>query len=178
HWRSIGLDLTAAVNISAKLVTATRFNADVRTLLARDHVPIDRLIFEVTESATLADPQAAVAALVALRDLGIGISMDDYGTGQSTLTYLRTLPLSELKIDRSFVQHAHVNHKDGVMVRSTIDLAHDLGLKVVAEGIEDADCLAFLRAAGCDMAQGYHISRPIPAAALVELLGRDRALAA
>ncbi|WP_445193104.1 putative bifunctional diguanylate cyclase/phosphodiesterase [Sphingomonas sp. Tas61C01] len=178
HWRSIGLDLTAAVNISAKLVTATRFNADVRGLLAQDHVPIDRLIFEVTESATLADPQAAVAALVALRDLGIGISMDDYGTGQSTLTYLRTLPLSELKIDRSFVQHAHVNHKDGVMVRSTIDLAHDLGLKVVAEGIEDADCLAFLRAAGCDMAQGYHISRPIPAAALVELLRGDQALAA
>ena len=178
HWRSIGIDLTAAVNISAKLVTATRFNADVRALLARETVPIDRLIFEVTESATLADPEAAAAALVALRDLGIGISMDDYGTGQSTLTYLRTLPLSELKIDRSFVQHAHLNHKDGVMVRSTIDLAHDLGLKVVAEGIEDADCLAFLRDAGCDMAQGYHISRPIPAAALIELLGRDRALAA
>jgi EAL domain-containing protein (putative c-di-GMP-specific phosphodiesterase class I)/CHASE2 domain-containing sensor protein len=178
HWRSIGLDLTAAVNISAKLVTATRFNADVRALLARDIVPIDRLIFEVTESATLADPEAAVAALVALCDLGIGISMDDYGTGQSTLTYLRTLPLSELKIDRSFVQHAHVNHKDGVMVRSTIDLAHDLGLKVVAEGIEDADCLAFLREAGCDMAQGYHISRPISAAALVDLLQRDRAQAA
>jgi EAL domain-containing protein (putative c-di-GMP-specific phosphodiesterase class I) len=178
HWRSIGLDLTAAINISAKLVTATRFNADVRALLARDIVPIDRLIFEVTESATLADPEAAVAALVALCDLGIGISMDDYGTGQSTLTYLRTLPLSELKIDRSFVQHAHVNHKDGVMVRSTIDLAHDLGLKVVAEGIEDADCLAFLREAGCDMAQGYHISRPIPAAALVDLLEGDRALVA
>ncbi|HVF93977.1 MAG TPA: EAL domain-containing protein, partial [Sphingomonas sp.] len=177
-WQRIGLDLTAAVNISAKLVTSASFNADVRRLLARGIVPTERLIFEVTESATLADPQAAVAALVALRDLGIAISMDDYGTGQSTLTYLRTLPLSELKIDRSFVQHAHRNRNDGVMVRSTIDLAHDLGLKVVAEGIEEVECLDFLRTVGCDMAQGYHISRPVPAAALVALLGKELAIAA
>ncbi len=178
HWHRIGIDLTAAVNISAKLVTSTSFNADVRALLARGLVPTERLIFEVTESATLADPTAAIAALVALRDLGIAISMDDYGTGQSTLTYLRTLPLAELKIDRSFVQHAHRNRNDGVMVRSTIDLAHELGLKVVAEGIEEAECLDFLRSVGCDLAQGYFISRPVPAAALVELLQQDRAIAA
>ena len=178
HWHRIGLELTAAVNISAKLVTSASFNADVRALLNRGIVPTDKLIFEVTESATLADPDAAIAALVALRELGIAISMDDYGTGQSTLTYLRTLPLSELKIDRSFVQHAHRNRNDGVMVRSTIDLAHDLGLKVVAEGIEEAECLDFLRSVGCDMAQGYHISRPIPAPALIDLLTQPRAVAA
>ena len=89
--------------------------------------------------------------------------MDDYGTGQSTLTYLKQLPLSELKIDRSFVQHVATDRRDEAMVRSTIDLAHELGLKVVAEGIEDAACLQRLAALGCDLAQGYHISRRAPA---------------
>jgi len=177
-WHARGFALTAAVNISAKLVTSAAFNADVRTLLATHRVPLDRLVFEVTESATLADPDAAAAALCALRDMGVAISMDDYGTGQSTLSYLRNLPLAELKIDRSFVQHAHRDHKDALMVRSTIALAHDLGLKVVAEGIEDAECLAFLREAGCDLAQGYFISRPVPAEALLALLAAPARAAA
>jgi EAL domain-containing protein (putative c-di-GMP-specific phosphodiesterase class I) len=102
--------------------------------------------------------------------MGVSVSMDDYGTGQSTLSYLRQLPLSELKIDRSFVQHAHQNRADALMVRSTIDLAHELGIKVVAEGIEEEACLAFLRGVGCDMAQGYHIGRPMPATDFVRRL--------
>lgn len=176
-WRSRGIDLAVAVNLSAVLLSEPKFNAAVSDLLAASPVPVDRLIFEVTESATLSDPEQAVQNLCNFRDKGVAVSMDDYGTGQSTLTYLRQLPLSELKIDRSFVQHVHVNRSDALMVRSTIDLAHDLGLKVVAEGIEDDECLAFLRAAGCDMAQGYLISRPLPGAELIEFLER-RSLAA
>jgi len=96
--------------------------------------------------------------------------MDDYGTGQSTLSYLKELPLSELKIDRSFVQSAHEDRGDAALVRSTVHLAHELGLRVVAEGVEDAACLAFLRSVGCDFAQGYHIGKPMPAVALAEFL--------
>ena len=173
-WRTSGHDLTAAVNISAKLIAADQFNASVADLLAERIVAPESLVFEVTESATLVDPVTAVTVLERYRALGIAISMDDYGTGQSTLTYLRQLPLSELKIDRSFVQHAHANRADGVLVRSTIDLAHELGLKVVAEGVEDDACLTFLRAIGCDMVQGYLISRPLPATALVAMLAERR----
>ena len=96
--------------------------------------------------------------------------MDDYGTGQSTLTYLKGLPLSELKIDRSFVQYAHRDRSDALLVSSTVELAHQMGLEVVAEGIEDADCLAFLRSIGCDYAQGYHIAKPMSARELLELV--------
>lgn len=169
-WRSLGHVLTVAVNVSARLVASPSFEERVRALLNRGIGDPRQLIFEVTESAALADPEAAVAALERYRALGIAISMDDYGTGQSTLSYLRELPLAELKIDRSFVQFAHRNRNDGLMVRSTIDLAHSLGLKVVAEGIEDEACLAFLRDVGCDLAQGYFISRPLPSERFAELL--------
>lgn len=162
RWRAEGHDATAAINISAKLLSEPEFNRQIRRMLDATAVPASALIFEVTESAAMLDPESAIAALRHYRDLGIAVSMDDYGTGQSTLTYLRQLPLSELKIDRSFVQHAHIRTNDGVLVRSTIDLAHDLGLKVVAEGVEDQACLDFLRTLGCDMAQGYLISKPTP----------------
>ena len=175
RWRTQGIELTAAVNISAKLVAAAGFDGEVRALLAQDIVPPSALILEVTESATLSDPETAGACLQGYRDMGVAISMDDYGTGQSTLSYIKQLPLSELKIDRSFVQHAHISRADGLMVRSTVELAHELGLKVVAEGIEDAECLAFLRTIGCDMAQGYLISKPLPAGELEVLLGDPQA---
>jgi EAL domain-containing protein (putative c-di-GMP-specific phosphodiesterase class I)/CHASE2 domain-containing sensor protein len=165
-WRQAGIDLAAAVNLSAMLIAEPRFQTAVSELLNGSQVQADRLIFEVTESAALANPEQAALHLRDFRARGVAISMDDYGTGQSTLTYLRQLPLSELKIDRSFVQHAHLNRADELMVRSTIDLAHNLGLKVVAEGIEEEGCLDLLRAAGCDMAQGYLISRPLPPADL------------
>jgi EAL domain-containing protein (putative c-di-GMP-specific phosphodiesterase class I)/CHASE2 domain-containing sensor protein len=177
-WRAGGAMLTAAVNISAKLVADAGFNAAVARLLAQGAVPGEALIFEVTESAALADPDAAAAALARYRALGVGVSMDDYGTGQSTLSYLRQLPLTELKMDRSFVQHAHVDRNDAAMVRSTIDLAHELGLKVVAEGVEEEACLAFLRGARCDLVQGYLVSRPLPPAAFAALLPPPAAAAA
>ena len=173
-WRDAGHDLTAAVNISASLVAVPSFNRSVHALLDSAIVPPEALIFEVTESAPLAEPEAAIAALMKFRERGVGVSMDDYGTGQSTLSYLRTLPLSELKIDRSFVENAHRNRNDAAMVRSTVELAHELGIKVVAEGIEEVGCLDFLRAVGCDTAQGYLISRPVPAVSIAALLDAPR----
>lgn len=170
RWRTAGHDVTAAINISAKLLDAPAFIAAVDRLLDSAPIAPTALIFEVTESAAMSDPAVATATLRHFRSRGVAISMDDYGTGQSTLSYLRELPLSELKIDRSFVQYAHERESDAKLVRSTIDLAHALGLKVVAEGIEDAANLAFLRAVSCDYAQGYFIDRPMPFDALVARL--------
>lgn len=178
RWRAQGLDLRVAVNISARLVASAVFGDAIRAILAAMTVPADRLIFEVTESATLDDPDAAAAALHAFSAMGVTISMDDYGTGQSTLTYLRQLPLGELKIDRSFVQHAHENRSDAVLVRSTIELAHELSIRVVAEGVEDEPCLDFLRSVGCDYAQGYLVGKPMPAADLFGLVQGERKVAA
>lgn len=170
HWRGQGHIVTGAVNLSAKLLNSPDFIASLRALVERSEVDPAWLTFEVTESAAMSDPDRAAAALRSFRAMGIAISMDDYGTGQSTLSYLKQLPLNELKIDRSFVQFAHQNRGDGVLVRSTVNLAHELGLRVVAEGVEDAQCLAFLRAIGCDMVQGYFVSRPIAASDLERLL--------
>lgn len=161
QWCARGVVIRTAVNISARLIASAQFIGQVETIIQSAGIPPDRLIFEITESATLRDPEGARAALLRLRDLGVAISMDDYGTGQSTLSYLKNLPLSELKIDRSFVQHAHQDRNDALLVRSTVELAHQLGLKVVAEGIEEAECLAYLRAIGCDYAQGYFIGKPM-----------------
>lgn len=177
-WRSAHGEVTAAINISARLLSDGAFNADVEAILRSCDIPASSLIFEVTESAAMSNPASAIAALQRYRDLGIAVSMDDYGTGQSTLTYIKQLPLNELKIDRSFVQHAHVNRADGVLVRSTIQLAHELGLKVVAEGVEDLACLEFLKELGCDLIQGYFISRPIPYQQFREFLDENAALAA
>ena len=167
-WCAQDLTLKAAINISARLVSSPAFIAAAENILQRTGVPRERLIFEVTESAAIDNPEAAVVALDRFRALGIAISMDDYGTGQSSLTYLRNLPLSELKIDRSFVQYAYRDPNDGLLVRSTVQLAHSLGLQVVAEGVEDEECLTFLREIECDLAQGYHIGKPMEAARIAE----------
>jgi EAL domain-containing protein (putative c-di-GMP-specific phosphodiesterase class I) len=177
-WEAGGNRISGAVNISAKLLGSEPFLAAARKLIEDSGLAPGRLVFEVTESAAMTDGEGAIAALQGFKAMGIAISMDDYGTGQSTLNYLKRLPLDELKIDRSFVQFAHRNRSDGVLVRSTIELAHELGLKVVAEGVEDEECLAFLREAHCDMAQGYLISRPVDAAAIAALLATPRDLAA
>jgi len=178
EWCAQDLVLGAAVNISARLLSTPSFIARADALIANLGVPPSRLTFEVTESAELEDEAASVAALNRFRDRGISISMDDYGTGQSTLSYLKTLPISELKIDRCFVQHSHVDRGDAMLVRSTIQLAHELGLKVVCEGIEDAECLEFLRGIECDYAQGYFIAKPMTADALALSVGEPRRAAA
>ncbi len=163
QWRKGGLEIRAAINISARLITSAAFNARVESILLEDGEIANHLIFEITESAAIGQFDQACSALRRFRDLGVGISMDDYGTGQSTLSYLKKLPLTELKIDRSFVQHAHRDHADALLVSSTVELAHQLGLHVVAEGIEEEACLDFLREIGCDYAQGYFIAKPMSA---------------
>lgn len=176
-WNAAGHSLTTAVNISAKLLRDRAFIERLRTMIERSGVPSSSLTLEVTELAAMDDPASAAEALRSFRAMGIAISMDDYGTGHSTLSNLRTLALNELKIDRSFVQFAHQNRADGALVRSTVDLAHELGLKVVAEGVEDEECLKFLSAIGCDLAQGYLISKPVPATELIQLLAGRKAAA-
>lgn len=168
-WCERGLTIGVAVNISAALLTSENFVNRALALVARTDAPTQRITFEVTESAQFEDIDVAIAALERFRATGIRISMDDYGTGQSTLNYLKLLPLSELKIDRMFVAQAHVDKGDAMLVRSTVQLAHELGLKVVAEGVEEASCLAFLEQIGCDYAQGYFIGRPLVAAQLAQL---------
>jgi EAL domain-containing protein (putative c-di-GMP-specific phosphodiesterase class I)/CHASE2 domain-containing sensor protein len=178
RWADLGYSITAAVNLSAKLLSSSSFNADLIALLKKTGISPDRLIFEVTESAAMTDPETARTALERFRSMGIAVSIDDYGTGQSTLSYLKRLPLNELKIDRSFVQHAHQNRGDAILVRSTIDLAHELGLKVVAEGVEDEACLDYLASVGCDLVQGYLISKPVSSDEIATLLRVDRRAAA
>jgi EAL domain-containing protein (putative c-di-GMP-specific phosphodiesterase class I)/CHASE2 domain-containing sensor protein len=177
-WCAQGLVIGVAVNISATLLASESFANRVLALVTRSEAPAHRLTFEVTESAQFEDSAKAIAILERFREAGIRISMDDYGTGQSTLNYLKMLPVSELKIDRMFVQHAHVDHGDAMLVRSTVQLAHELGLKVVAEGIEEEACLAFLKSIGCDYAQGFFVSRPLSAADLAKRVAASGARAA
>lgn len=178
QWCQRDIVMHAAVNISARLLSSPRFLAAAEALLAGSGVPRTRLIFEVTESAAFRDAGFATQALESFHAMGVEISMDDYGTGQSTLSYLKRLPLSELKIDRSFVQFAHRDRGDALLVRSTLNLAHELGMRVVAEGVEEPECLAFLRQIGCDYAQGYLIGKPMRAGELAELVGSDLRAAA
>ncbi len=117
----------------------------------------------MTETVIMSDPSRAVAVLNLLRDLGIGVAIDDFGTGYSSLAYLRRLQIDELKIDKSFVMDLPRDEGDAVIVRSTIEMGHNLGLRVVAEGVEDQDTLRMLRGWKCDVVQGYAISRPLPA---------------
>ena len=154
---------SVAVNISAAILCDDHFLDDLFALLAQYPAEAARLTAEVTESAAIADPKAAIAALTRLADAGIRVSIDDYGTGQSTLSYLRDFPADEIKIDQSFIRDLATDRHDQILVRSTIELAHELRFAVVAEGIEDAETLAMLESFGCDYAQGWHIGKPAPA---------------
>ncbi len=165
-WGSAGRDLTVAVNISPRGLADGSLVEDVPLLLARHGVAADRLILEITEGTIMSDPAASIEVLQRLAALGVGLSIDDFGTGYSSLAYLKRLPVNEVKIDRAFVMGMAGDDDDAAIVRSTVHLAHDLGLKVVAEGVEDAVAYAGLQSLGCDTAQGYLLSRPLPADAL------------
>jgi EAL domain-containing protein (putative c-di-GMP-specific phosphodiesterase class I)/CHASE2 domain-containing sensor protein len=167
-WRDGGRPLGVAVNISATLLHDQAFLHALERLLQASGFPADKVTLEVTESAAMADPEAAGAALEGWRKLGVGVSIDDYGTGQSSLSYLQKMPATELKIDRSFIAAMADGPRDRILVRSTIAMAHELGLAVVAEGVEDEICLELLREMGCDQAQGYGISRPVKAGVVAE----------
>jgi EAL domain-containing protein (putative c-di-GMP-specific phosphodiesterase class I) len=134
-------------------------------------VPVDRLTIEVTESSITADPKRAMGVLAELRDLGVRLAIDDFGTGYSSLSYLIKLQPDEIKIDKSFVLKMRHDESSAVIVRSTIDLAHGLGLKVVAEGVENQATYDALASLGCDRMQGYHIARAMTAEALTAWTG-------
>ena len=160
--RTQGLALRVSVNLSTRDLLDPELNARLADILARHGVPASAFCLEITESAIMDDPQRAEAMLNRLSEQGFKLSIDDFGTGYSSLAYLKRLPVDELKIDKSFVMSMQTDQDDAMIVRSTIDLAHNLGLTVVAEGVENAAILENLRALACDEAQGYHIARPMP----------------
>jgi EAL domain-containing protein (putative c-di-GMP-specific phosphodiesterase class I)/CHASE2 domain-containing sensor protein len=169
-----GLTFGVAVNLSARLLSDRQFSMRVAALLARHGLEPKHLTLELTETIELADGGDALAMLSRLRDLGVEISIDDYGTGLSTLDYLKKIPANEIKIDQSFVKGLCDNRSDRLMVHSTIGLAHSLGRKVVAEGVEEREILDALAEMECDMAQGYVVGRPMSLESLLKRLASDR----
>ena len=169
-----GLDFDMAVNLSARLLTDKGFTLRVSALLARHGLAPHHLTLELTETAALAGSGEGLDMITRLRDLGINIAIDDYGTGLSTLDYLKKIPANELKIDQSFVKGIVDNRSDRLMVQSTIGLAHSLGRKVVAEGVEHRDILDLLIEMSCDIAQGFAIGRPMSLDSLTKRLASDR----
>ncbi len=162
EWARRGWAMSVAVNVSAQSLIDEQFVVLVSAQLRRAGVEPEQLTLEITESTMMDDPARTTRVLRGLHELGVKLSVDDFGTGFSSLVNLRHLPVSELKIDRSFVSEMMTENNDDVIVRSTIDLGHNLGLQVVAEGVEHASIQRRLAELGCDMIQGYHISRALP----------------
>jgi diguanylate cyclase (GGDEF)-like protein len=162
-WRRAGHDLHVAVNLSPNALLDTTLPDVVTRLLGQAGVPAAALVLEITESTIMVDPTGSMATLDQLHAIGVKLAIDDFGTGYSSLGRLRELPIHEVKIDKSFVQRIAVDHRDRAVVRSAIQLGHALDLDVVAEGVEDGATLAHLKREGCDLVQGFFISRPLPA---------------
>jgi EAL domain-containing protein (putative c-di-GMP-specific phosphodiesterase class I) len=156
-----------AVNLSVRHLTDLSLPQRLADLLSKYDVPADHLVLEVTETLIMNDPIRSLDVLHLLHDLGVRLAIDDFGTGYSSLAYLRRMDVDELKIDKSFVLQLASDEGNATIVRSTIELGHNLGLRVVAEGVEDAVALEMLRTWGCDVAQGYFLSRPLPADAVL-----------
>ena len=165
-WREAGFDIPVAINLSIHDLQDPALPDQVNLLLATHAVPPEQLRLEITESALLVEPRRAREVLARLRATGVRISIDDFGTGYSSLAYLKDLPVDELKIDRSFVRDMAADPSARAIVRAVIDMADDLGLRVIAEGVEDRATLQVLASLGCDLAQGYHFSPPVGAAEL------------
>jgi diguanylate cyclase len=154
--------LCVSVNVSARSIGRSAFADEVIAALERTGVPAERLIIEVTETALLTDPDRAAAVLAKLASAGVRISLDDFGRGQTSLAYLSALPINELKVDRSFVADMRENAAHAAIVRSIVDLGHNLLLRVVGEGVETDAVLTELRDCGCDLAQGFLLAEPMP----------------
>jgi diguanylate cyclase (GGDEF)-like protein len=166
EWNRKGIELTVSANLSVWNLQDPKLFECVKECLREQNVPANRLILEITESAVMSDPDSAMDTLVQLSHLGIHLSIDDFGIGFSSLEYLKKLPVHELKIDKSFVMDMIVDENDAVIVRSTIDLGHNLGLQVIAEGVESQEIYDVLQILGCDEAQGFHMAYPMNAEAL------------
>lgn len=170
QWRAQGIELCVAVNISVWNLQDPMLIEEIENKLARWNVPANMLELEITESAMMADPKSSLVALKKLDSMGISLAVDDYGTGFSSLAYLKKLPVDIIKIDKSFVMAMDSDNDDATIVKSTIELAHNLGFKVVAEGVESKAISGMLVELSCDTAQGYHYCRPMASAAFVRWL--------
>ncbi|HBP6529878.1 bifunctional diguanylate cyclase/phosphodiesterase [Pseudomonas aeruginosa] len=175
RWRCDGIELVASINISALDLLNPLLVRQVTQALERASLPATWLCLEVTESALMEDPELANSHLNMLAQTGVKLSIDDYGAGHASLAYVKTLPVSELKIDRAFVSQVDQLHKNAAIVRSTLLLCHELGISVVAEGVESANELHWLKTNHCDQAQGYYIGRPMTQVALRAWLENHRA---
>jgi diguanylate cyclase (GGDEF)-like protein len=176
-WQDEGIAMSVSVNLSANHLMDTDLPVDVAALVTASGLDPGRLELEITETALMFDPGRALEVLDGLSRLGVKLSIDDFGVGYSSLNYLKRLPVDVLKIDRSFVMNMEASGEDAMIVRSTIDLARNLGLRTVAEGVESTVTLESLRELGCDLAQGFVFSRPVPADALLEWARAHRAVA-
>jgi diguanylate cyclase len=173
-WHRDGIDIDVAVNLSAPDLLDSQLGDEILETLGKHGVPPTRLILEITEGAVIRDPALAVRNMQLLRIAGVRFSLDDFGTGYSSLSQLSRLPLDELKIDRSFIIRAHERRDDVTIIMSTIELAHNMGMKVVAEGVETQEAWNLLQRLGCDLAQGYLVSRPLSVADTVTFLKQAR----
>ena len=162
-WQSKGMEIGVGADLSTLDLMNPELPDMVLRLLSDYRVNPRWLTLEVTESAVMDDPDTGLETLQHLASMGLNLAIDDYGTGYSSMSYLKKLPVREIKIDKSFVMNLKANDDDEILVRSTIDLGHNLGLKVTAEGVEDLESYRKLKQHGCDMAQGYFIARPISA---------------
>jgi len=175
-WRAAGMPVAVAVNLTTREFQHPGLAGEVVAALAAAGLEARWLRLEITESLAMRDAAATVTTLVALRELGVQVAIDDFGTGYSSLAYLKRLPVDALKIDKAFIDGLGTGEGDTAIVEAIITLAHTLGLQVIAEGVETAAQAEWLRALGCDLAQGYHFARPLPPAELGTLLGRGAPL--
>ena len=178
QWMREGLVVDVAVNLSAPDILDPLLSDEILNALRAQRIDATRLVLEITESAVMRDAPLAARNMQLLRIAGVRFSIDDFGTGYSSLSQLSRLPVDELKIDRSFMMHAHERRDDATIVRTTIELGHSMGLKVVAEGVEQPEAWNLLRRLGCDFAQGYLISRPLPAAEVLAFVRQANQLLA
>lgn len=172
-----GLDIAIAVNISACSLRDDSLVGYTKMLLQKNNIQPDRLILEITESAMMQDPNMGLNLLNQLSDLGVQISIDDYGTGYSSLAYLKRLPVKEMKIDRTFIKDMAIDEDDRLIVGTTIDMGHNFGLRVIAEGVEDGQTVDLLKQMGCDQVQGYYYARPMPVDELYDWMTVDNKVA-
>ncbi len=173
-WNQQGIRLGISVNLSAAVLLDPELVDTVTGMLSAHDIAAESVVFEITESGIMSDPQRALQVLTHLAGVGVQVSIDDFGTGYSSLSYLSRLPVSEIKIDKSFVVDMMTNANDATIVRAIIDLGHNLGLKVVAEGVESEEILIRLKALGCDAAQGQYIGSPFTAAGFIERVKAGR----
>jgi len=174
EFSKAGVEITVAVNLSAGSLNDIRMPGEIARMLAEAHINPAMLVIEITESAVMSNPSEALSALQILDRMGVSLAIDDFGTGYSSLAYLSKLPVDEIKIDKSFVLEMVEDEQAAVIVRSTIDLGHNLGKKVVAEGVETMVLWDLLSEWGCDTAQGYYMSKPLPADQLMQWLKESR----